>query len=60
MFANIPIATFTFYVLIKTFTMHVEDVSMRLLVNLLFMSMFIRYCFIIKEAFVSRHYEEVC
>ncbi len=32
----------------------------RLLVNLLFMSMFVGYCFIIKEAFVSRHYEEVC
>ncbi len=29
-FANIPITTFTFYVLIKTFTMHVEDVSMEI------------------------------
>ncbi len=29
-FANIPITTFTFYVLIKTFTMHVEDVSLEI------------------------------
>ncbi len=52
-FANIPITTFTFYVLIKTFTMHVEDVSLEIACKS-------AVCFIIKEAFVSRHYEEVC
>ncbi len=55
-FANIPIKTFT--QLIKTFTM--QDVSMEIACKSAVMSMFIRYCFIIKEAFVSRHYEEVC
>ncbi len=47
-------------VLIKTFTMHVEDVSMEIACKSAVYEYVIRYCFIIKEAFVSRHYEEVC
>ncbi len=45
-FANIPINVYT--VLIKTFTMHVEDVSMEIACKSAVYEYVIRYCFIIK------------